>query len=186
MDLHAAPLDLELLQRLSVAVAPRPYALLIGAFAQFCQVLGIRRSEATSTLDVNHNWSPCVQVHGPAFISVQVPGSNGYALQLRNGKLAWFDDISDCRSVHSLVGAALENVEPPHSLFRPDSEEDVEKAAKALEEHAQKNPAARRRVGEITRNIIEAGKLESYGTATAQEYFQKWAREWGGLKDEKE
>lgn len=129
VDLHAAPLDLDLLQRISAAVAPRPYALLIGAFAQFCQVLGIRRSEATSTLDVNHNWSPCVQVHGPAFISVQVPGSNGYALQLRNGKLAWFDDISDCRSVHSLVGAALENVEPLHSLFRVDSEEDVEKAA---------------------------------------------------------
>lgn len=128
VDLHKARLDLELLQRISAAVAPRPYALLIGRSTEFSQVLGMRRSEATSTLDVDHNWSPCVQVHGPGFISVQVPGSNGYAVQLRNGRLAWFDDISDCRSVHSLVHSALEIVGQSPSLFRPHSEEDVEKA----------------------------------------------------------
>lgn len=56
---------------------------------------------------------------------------------------------------------------------------EVDKAAKRLEEYLVKNEATRKEVGRIANTIIDAGKLENYGTARAQEYLQKWAREYG-------
>ena len=66
------------------------------------------------------------------------------------------------------------------------SAEEVDKAAKALEEHVAKDEAARKEVGRIANTIIDAGKLENYGTARAQEYLQKWAKAYGKPKDPKE
>jgi hypothetical protein len=60
--------------------------------------------------------------------------------------------------------------------------EDVDKAAKAVEEYAAKNPAAKAEIGAIANRIITAGKLKDYGTAKAQEYLQKWAKEYGPAK----
>lgn len=57
--------------------------------------------------------------------------------------------------------------------------EDVDKAAKALEEYCAKNEATRAEVGRIANTIINAGKLKDYGTERAQEYLQKWAKEYG-------
>jgi hypothetical protein len=57
--------------------------------------------------------------------------------------------------------------------------EDVDKAAKALEEYCAKNEATRAEVGRIANTIIDAGKLKDYGTERAQEYLQKWAKEYG-------
>lgn len=59
------------------------------------------------------------------------------------------------------------------------SEADVEKAAKAVEEKAEEDPAVRKEVGRIANTIINNGKLKDYGTAKAQEYLQKWAKEFG-------
>lgn len=61
--------------------------------------------------------------------------------------------------------------------------EDVEKAAKAVEEYCAKNEATRAEVGRIANTIINAGKLKDYGTERAQEYLQKWAKEYGLKKD---
>ena len=61
--------------------------------------------------------------------------------------------------------------------------EDVEKAAKAVEEYCAKNEATRAEVGRIANTIINAGKLKDYGTERAQEYLQKWAKEYGVKKD---
>jgi hypothetical protein len=61
--------------------------------------------------------------------------------------------------------------------------EDVEKAAKAVEEYCAKNEATRTEVGRIANTIINAGKLKDYGTDRAQEYLQKWAKEYGVKKD---
>jgi len=55
------------------------------------------------------------------------------------------------------------------------SKEDVAAAAKKVEEFVEKDPAAAKRLGEITNRIIDAGKLENYGTPAAQEYLKKWA-----------
>jgi hypothetical protein len=57
--------------------------------------------------------------------------------------------------------------------------EDVDKAAKALEEYLAKNAATRAEVGRIANTIIGAGKLDNYGTPRAQEYLKKWAKEYG-------
>lgn len=60
--------------------------------------------------------------------------------------------------------------------------EEVEKAAKALEEYLAKNAATKADVGRIANTIINAGKLENYGTPKAQEYLKKWAKEYGAPK----
>ena len=59
------------------------------------------------------------------------------------------------------------------------SEEDVEKAAKAIEEKAAEDAAVRKEVGRIANTIVDNGKLENYGTPKAQEYLAKWAKEYG-------
>jgi len=55
--------------------------------------------------------------------------------------------------------------------------EQVAKAAEAVEAYAKEHPQARLEIGRRTRRIIEAGVLENYGTPAAQDYFQKWAKE---------
>ena len=62
--------------------------------------------------------------------------------------------------------------------------EEVEKAAKALEEYLAKNEATKADVGRIANTIIDAGKLMDYGTPKAQEYLKKWAKEYGAPKKE--
>lgn len=64
--------------------------------------------------------------------------------------------------------------------------EDVERAAKAVEEYCAKNEATRAEVGRIANTIISNGKLKDYGTEKAQEYLQKWAKEYGVKPQEKE
>jgi hypothetical protein len=65
-------------------------------------------------------------------------------------------------------------------LIRLDaSDEQVDAAARAVEERAATDEAVRREVGRIANTIIDAGKLENYGTARAQEYLTKWAKEFG-------
>ena len=59
------------------------------------------------------------------------------------------------------------------------SEEDVVKAAEKLEKFLADNPEMKKTVGAITNRIINAGVLENYGTAKAQEYLKKWAKEYG-------
>lgn len=57
--------------------------------------------------------------------------------------------------------------------------EEVDVAAKKVEEYVAKNEATRKEVGRIANTIINAGKLKDYGTERAQEYLQKWAKEFG-------
>jgi len=64
--------------------------------------------------------------------------------------------------------------------------EEVETAAKKVEDYCAKNEASKKEVGRIANTIINAGKLESYGTPKAQEYLKKWAREYGTPKKDPE
>ena len=66
------------------------------------------------------------------------------------------------------------------------SEADVEKAAKAIEEKAAEDAAVRKEVGRIANTIIDNGKLKDYGTPKAQEYLEKWAKEYGKQADDKQ
>jgi hypothetical protein len=63
--------------------------------------------------------------------------------------------------------------------------ENVEKAAKKLEEYLAKNATTKAEVGRIANTIIDAGKLEDYGTPKAREYLKKWAKEYGTPKKER-
>lgn len=64
-------------------------------------------------------------------------------------------------------------------VIRKDAtEEEVIAAAKRLEEAAAKNEAVKREIARITSTIIDAGKLENYGTPKAQEYLKKWKEEY--------
>ncbi|MFM7057391.1 MAG: hypothetical protein ACKO2P_10775 [Planctomycetota bacterium] len=63
-------------------------------------------------------------------------------------------------------------------LIRRDaSVEDVDRAAKVIEERSAADPAVRQELARIARTIVDSGKLENYGTAKAQEYLRRWARE---------
>jgi hypothetical protein len=64
-------------------------------------------------------------------------------------------------------------------IQRDASAEEVDRAAKALEEYVTAETAARREVGRIANTIINAGKLSDYGTPAAQRYLEKWAKEYG-------
>jgi hypothetical protein len=61
--------------------------------------------------------------------------------------------------------------------------DEVDAAAKAVEAHAEKDPAFRKQLGETTRRIVDAGVLENYGTPPARKYLQKWADEFGGAAE---
>jgi hypothetical protein len=65
------------------------------------------------------------------------------------------------------------------------TDEAVDKAAKAIEAFLEKNEAAKKEIGRITNTIIDAGKLENYGTAHAQGYLQRWAKAYRSLSQEK-
>lgn len=68
-------------------------------------------------------------------------------------------------------------------IKRDATPEEVEKAAKALEEYLAKNEATKAEVGRICNTIIDAGKLADYGTPKAQEFLKKWAKEYGAKKE---
>jgi hypothetical protein len=63
-------------------------------------------------------------------------------------------------------------------IRRDATAEQVDEAAKAVEDYASKNPGARKEIGRIGRTIVNGGKLADYGTPKAQEYLQKWAKEY--------
>ncbi|MEZ6118202.1 MAG: hypothetical protein R3C28_16755 [Pirellulaceae bacterium] len=62
------------------------------------------------------------------------------------------------------------------------SEDDVRKAAEVIETFATENRAFQERVAETANRIIDAGKLQNYGTPAAQAYLQKWAKQWSEVE----
>ncbi|MBC8289305.1 MAG: hypothetical protein H8E37_03210 [Planctomycetes bacterium] len=67
-------------------------------------------------------------------------------------------------------------------ISKENSPEDVDKAAKALEEALAKDEKSARQIGVITNRIIDGGVLERYGTKKAREYLKKWAKEFAPKK----
>jgi len=57
--------------------------------------------------------------------------------------------------------------------------EEVEKAAKAIEEYIADKKAAQQDVGTRAKRIVDGRKLENYGTPAAQAYLKKWAEKYG-------
>lgn len=64
-------------------------------------------------------------------------------------------------------------------IRRDAAEEDVQKAAEKVETSAAADPAVRAELARISTTIVNSGKLTNYGTPKAQEFLQKWAKEYG-------
>ena len=62
-------------------------------------------------------------------------------------------------------------------IARDADEESVKAAAKKIVEYVTKNPKTKQQIGDICRRIIDAKRLENYGTAKAQEFMTKWAQD---------
>ena len=57
------------------------------------------------------------------------------------------------------------------------SDEEVDEAAQKVDAYLAENEAAKKQVQQIASRIIDAGKLENYGTKRAQEHIRRWAKE---------
>jgi len=64
-------------------------------------------------------------------------------------------------------------------IYKQASEEDVKKAAAAVEMYIAKNETARRQLGRISTTVVNSGKLSNYGTEAAQEILRRWSKEFG-------
>jgi hypothetical protein len=53
--------------------------------------------------------------------------------------------------------------------------EQVEEAAKKVEEAAEKDAATKRAIGQACGRVVNSGKLEDYGNETSQRFLKKWA-----------
>ncbi len=62
-------------------------------------------------------------------------------------------------------------------LINAETDEQIDAAAKLVEDYAAQNAKAKQEIGEIARRIIRADKLKNYGTAHCQQYLKKWAKE---------
>jgi hypothetical protein len=92
----------------------------------------------------------------------------GAAQPAMRGRMNRRDGQVDDGTFRSMLGPVIQKTA---------TKEDVDKAALAVEELAAKNPAFKQRVAEVTNRIIDAGRLESYGTPAAQKYLTKWSKE---------
>ncbi|MBL8890708.1 MAG: hypothetical protein JNL67_12085 [Planctomycetaceae bacterium] len=59
------------------------------------------------------------------------------------------------------------------------TDEQIVAAAEKVEQTALQDEAIRKKLGEACRAIVEAGVLGNYGTGKTQEYFKKWADQFG-------
>lgn len=67
-------------------------------------------------------------------------------------------------------------------IRRNATDEDIDLAAKVVEQRAAEDPAIKRDVCRIANTIIKAGMLEKYGTARTQHYLTKWSTEFADEK----
>lgn len=61
--------------------------------------------------------------------------------------------------------------------------EQVDEAAKAVEEFAAKNPWFKEKLGKAANLIVNSDRLSSYGTPKAQEYLKTWAKAYAPTSD---
>ena len=108
-------------------------------------------------------------------------------VKLATGFVSHIEIEKDDMSVNakSIMGVMMLAAECGSVIRLKAEPEDVEKAAKAVEEHANAkgNEAFRKEIGRIANTIIDNGKLENYGTGKAQDYLKKWAKEYGTKKE---
>ncbi len=63
------------------------------------------------------------------------------------------------------------------------SEDDVAKAAAAVEKYVAENEAAKKELGRIAHTVVNSGKLANYGTEAAQTVLRRWAKQFAARKE---
>ncbi len=58
------------------------------------------------------------------------------------------------------------------------SEEDVKKAAAAVEQYVSENEKARRELGRIVHTVVNSSRFSNYGTDAAQKILRRWAKKY--------
>jgi len=59
------------------------------------------------------------------------------------------------------------------------SNEQVDRAAEAIEQAIANSPGGQKEIGRIASTIVSSGKLENYGTSHAQGYLKRWSEKYG-------
>jgi hypothetical protein len=128
-------------------------------------------------------------------LQVDLPKILESIVAVAGGKVPKLDELEGMREIMKMSRretkeSADESVPNMRPLLAPliqktATNEDVDKAAKAIDDFLEKNEAAEKEIGRIANTIIDAGKLENYGTAHAQGYLQRWAKAYRSLSEEK-
>lgn len=63
------------------------------------------------------------------------------------------------------------------------SDEAVREAATKVEAYIAENESARKELARIVNTVVNSGKIENYGTATAQQILRKWLDELSDKQD---
>lgn len=67
-------------------------------------------------------------------------------------------------------------------IQKTNTNEQVDAAAKAVEQYVATNPAAAKELARITNTVVNSDKLSNYGTAHCQEILKAWALKYGNDK----
>jgi hypothetical protein len=118
---------------------------------------------------------PSVQADGPKILEAIVAVLGG-------GKVPKIEDLAGSAAMRREGRPRAIDADELRSLLRPviqkdGSDEQIDKAAAAIDAAIAKNKALGNEIGQIAQRIIAAGKLENYGTPRSQVHLQRWARE---------
>ena len=120
---------------------------------------------------------PSMQVDGPKILraivaavgSGEVPDINSLSGPRYQGRQDQRMKAAEDPKLIPLIRAVINKQATP---------DEVDAAAKKLEEYVQKNELAAKHFGRVTNTVVNSAKLGNYGTPTAQEYLKKWAKKY--------
>ena len=116
---------------------------------------------------------PSVQADGPKVLQalVDVLGGGDVPTLAQLGGERYMRREGDQRGPSPQLATMLRAV-----IQKSANDDDVDTAAKKVDEHLAEHPAAQKQLRQIANRIIDAGKLENYGTPRAQEHIRRWAK----------
>jgi hypothetical protein len=114
-------------------------------------------------------------------VQADVPKVLQEVVAIVGGEVPSLRDLGGGRATQRMARGGAEGESDLRSLLRPVIQknatvEQVDAAAKKAEDYFATHPRAALEAGTIARRIIDADKLENYGTERAQEYLRKWAK----------
>ena len=143
---------------------------------------GLNRNVALTVLVANENKvtanfalvQPSIQADAPKIAKeiVDVLGG-GEVPTLEEMGARGYDDTGAARMNDPKLDALLRSL-----IQKTATAEEVQVAVADIEAYAADKPAAQQRLGDTARRIIEAGKLENYGTPPAQSQLKVWAEKY--------